>query len=128
MRCYYHQEKEAVGSCKSCGKGLCPDCAVDLGKGLACRGRCEEDVRAVTALIERNIKLSPKTEQLIETGRKVRLGGAVFLLLCGLVFTGWSLLSGEGFSFMMILGCCFLVYGGYGILQERKAARRSQQA
>jgi hypothetical protein len=28
MRCFYHHDKEAVGSCKSCGKGLCPECAV----------------------------------------------------------------------------------------------------
>ena len=46
-----------MGSCKSCGKGLCPDCAADLGKGLACRGRCEADVTAVIELVDRNIKL-----------------------------------------------------------------------
>ena len=69
MRCFYHQDREAVGSCKSCGKGLCPDCAADVGKGLACRGRCEEDVRAVVALIDRNIKLSPQTTRLLESGR-----------------------------------------------------------
>ncbi len=58
MRCYYHKDKEAVGTCKSCGKGLCRDCAVDLGKGLACRGRCEPDAQAVIQLVDRNIQLS----------------------------------------------------------------------
>lgn len=30
MRCFYHQDKEAIGSSKSCGKGSCPECAVDM--------------------------------------------------------------------------------------------------
>ena len=58
MRCFYHQDKEAVGTCKSCRKGVCIDCAVDLGKGLACRSRCEDTARALIALIDRNIQLS----------------------------------------------------------------------
>lgn len=47
MNCFYHPTAVAVGTCKSCNKGLCRECAVDLGKGLACKGRCEEDVKAV---------------------------------------------------------------------------------
>lgn len=60
MRCFSHQDKEAVGICKSCEKGVCFECAVDLGKGLACRGRCEESARAVIQFVERNIELSTK--------------------------------------------------------------------
>jgi hypothetical protein len=56
MRCFYHHDKEAVGSCKSCDKALCVECAVDLGKGLACRNRCEESVRAIIELIDKNIE------------------------------------------------------------------------
>jgi hypothetical protein len=56
MRCFYHQEKESVGLCKYCAKGLCVECAIDLGKGLACKGKCEEGVRAVIELVDRNIK------------------------------------------------------------------------
>lgn len=52
MSCFYHHERDSVGGCKSCGKNLCPECAVDLGRGLACRGRCEEDVRALFGLFQ----------------------------------------------------------------------------
>lgn len=67
MRCFYHQGTDAVGTCKSCGKGLCVECAVDLGKGLACRGRCEESARAIIQLVDRNIHLStaPTKAQLV---------------------------------------------------------------
>src|SRR4051794_41083631 len=76
MRCFYHQDKDAVGSCKSCGKGLCAECAVDLGKGLACRGRCEETARAIIELVDRNIQLStaPAKAQLVAPAVVQRTG------------------------------------------------------
>ena len=127
MRCYYHQDKEAVGSCKSCAKGLCPDCAADVGKGLACRGHCEDDVRAVVALVDRNIKFSPKTAQILESSRKVRWSAAIFNLVIGLVFVAWGLSNIERFSIIVILGACFLVYGIFSLLQARNAAKDRQQ-
>jgi len=128
MRCYYHQDKEAVGSCKSCGKGLCPDCAADVGKGLACRGHCEDDVRAVITLIDRNIKLSPKTAQILESSRKVRSSAATFNLVIGVIFIAWGLSDMERFSFIVILGACFFIFGVFGLLQARKAAKEREQA
>jgi hypothetical protein len=123
MRCFYHQDREAVGGCKSCGKGLCPECAVDLQKGLACRGHCEADVQAVIALVDRNLKLSPTTSRLIESGRSLRFGAAIFHLAMGLFFVVWGFQDTERFSFIIILGVCFLAYGGYGFLQARRFAR-----
>ncbi|MBP7275989.1 MAG: hypothetical protein KBA51_07280, partial [Kiritimatiellae bacterium] len=35
MKCFNHEDRDAVGTCKSCGKGVCRECAVDMGKGLA---------------------------------------------------------------------------------------------
>ena len=127
MRCFYHQDKEAVGSCKSCGKGLCPDCAADVGKGLACRGRCEEDVRAVVALIDRNIKLSPQTARILESGRKIRSSAATFNLVTGVIFVAWGITDTERFSFIIVLGVCFLAYGVFGLFQARKLAREREQ-
>ncbi|VVC72076.1 Uncharacterised protein [uncultured archaeon] len=36
MHCYIHPEKEAVGLCKVCNKGLCSECAVEIGDFLYC--------------------------------------------------------------------------------------------
>jgi hypothetical protein len=57
MNCFYHQDRQAVGTCKLCGKGVCAECAVDLGKGLACRNRCEDTAKALIQLIDRNLQL-----------------------------------------------------------------------
>ena len=127
MRCFYHQDKEAVGSCKSCGKGLCPDCAADVGKGLACRGRCEEDVRAVVALVDRNIKFSPQTARILDSGRKIRSSAATFNLVTGAIFIAWGFSDTERFSFIIILGACFLAYGIFGLFQARRFAKERQQ-
>lgn len=35
MRCLNHRDREAVGTCKACSKGLCAECAVDLADGRA---------------------------------------------------------------------------------------------
>jgi len=120
MRCFYHQDKDAVGSCKSCGKGLCVECAVDLGKGLACRGRCEEDVRAVVELVDRNIKLQPTATRLIQAGGSARLAGSLFFLASGAVFLIFGLTSEREMTFVTILGVCFLAYGVFQLLWSRR--------
>ena len=127
MSCFYHHERNSVGGCKCCGKGLCAECAVDLGKGLACRGRCEDDVRAVISLIDQNIKLSAETTRLLDSRRKLTdssrkagLGSAAFNLVTGSVFVAWGLTDRERFFFMIILGACFLAYGVFGLIQARR--------
>jgi len=37
LNCFYHPQVSAVGICKYCQKGLCAECAVDLGHGMACK-------------------------------------------------------------------------------------------
>ena len=61
MRCFYHQDADAVATCKNCGRGLCAGCAVDVGNGLACPSRCEEEVRALNRVIARNKTAYQKT-------------------------------------------------------------------
>lgn len=106
MRCFYHQEKEAVGSCKSCGKGLCVECAADLGKGLACRGRCEADVSAVNAYVDRNVA----------TGGGYRAGSALFLLVAGAACIAFGLTSERPIPLVTVLGGCFVAYGVFQLL------------
>ena len=126
MKCFYHQDRDAVGSCKSCGKGLCPECAVDLGKGLACRSRCEDDARAVIALIDQNIKISPRAAKLLDAGRGVRAGASTFNLVIGAIFVLWGLTDPDRFTFLIILGVCFLVFGAFSFVQSRRIERPRQ--
>jgi hypothetical protein len=147
MRCFYHQDKEAVGSCKSCGKALCVECAVDLAKGLACRNRCEERVHAIIELVDRNIERMKGTAkvqvvapvpvqrpgapgdfvaaQLTAHIRSTRqfwwISGAFYSLFgFSLVIAGLS----QQLVFLDFLG---LVSAAFGIFSLAKARRSSRQ-
>jgi hypothetical protein len=109
MKCYYHPDRDAVGSCKACSKGLCPECAVDVGRGLACREQCESYVRALIALVDRNIKFAA--------------GGAwlySFLIILGLIFAIHGLLMYRTVDFGVVSGVCFIAWGTVGFIRSRK--------
>ena len=44
VKCYAHPEKEAVGVCRECGKGICEACAVEVGDKLYCKACIREEV------------------------------------------------------------------------------------
>jgi hypothetical protein len=127
MRCFYHQDREAIGSCKSCNKGLCAECAVDLGKGLACRGRCEADVQGVIQLIDRNVRrmdeaarLMDKSSSVLKHAISMRYATGLFLAVAGAIFTIFGAADLERFAFAFVLGIVFLLYGIYSIILARR--------
>ena len=86
MNCFRHREVVAVGLCKSCQKGLCPTCTVDVGQGLACHDACEEQVRSINQLMERSIRMSPASEAALGKQPRVYFGTGVFQILAGGAF------------------------------------------
>ncbi len=84
MNCFKHEAQLAVGICKSCGKGLCRGCAIDLSNGLACRGSCEERVVLLNRVIDRS------TDNLAVVNAQMRSQGLHSLIL-GLVFFAFGL-------------------------------------
>ena len=64
MKCFYHQQTEALGLCKNCMRGICAECLVDVGNGLACRGGCEEEVRIYNDLLQRSRRAYPRLASL----------------------------------------------------------------
>lgn len=57
MNCYKHNPAPAVGICKTCFKAVCPECAADVGNGLACKGACETKVLELNEMWERSAKI-----------------------------------------------------------------------
>lgn len=127
MRCFYHEDREAVGTCKSCGKGLCRECAIDLTKGLACRGRCEADAQAVIQLIDRNIQISPDAARMVQRNRALNSMVGVLHIALGGLFLAWGF-SDEHLKLLSILGTCFLLFGIYWLIlvQRRTNTNRAQ--
>lgn len=124
MKCFYHSDRDAVGTCKSCGKGLCPDCAVDLTKGLACRDKCEKEVANIIALIDQNIQFSPASRNIMGNMRKNTFVQASFLLTAGAVFFLTGLALDKVFELPGLLGIVFIVYGCYVLWRGMKLPKQ----
>lgn len=84
MKCFYHQHVDAVCLCKSCKRGLCSECATDVGNGLACAGQCEESVRQINALTNYCIAQSRTSGRVLGMMGGVALSLGVFCLAAGL--------------------------------------------
>ena len=55
MQCFNHNDRSAVGHCKVCGKGLCVECAADLGHSLACKDTHETMAHNINIVLKKNI-------------------------------------------------------------------------
>jgi hypothetical protein len=113
MRCYNHSDTEAVAICKSCGKALCQECAIDLGRGIACQGQCEADVQMLISIVDNNAKT-------YSTVKSRSLYAPIFFIIVGIIFGGYGMLSGNMFGFMFVLGVCFVLYGVIAMIANRK--------
>ena len=120
MKCFNHPEADAVAICKSCNRGLCHQCMVEVGKSSSCKNRCEADVTMLNELVERGRTAYQKSSNtLFRTGLFTLLLGAVFLLI-GLLMSD---ASGAKY-FIIVMGLLFV---GWGISYFVSARRLRQK-
>lgn len=110
MDCYRHEGRAAVGCCRACLKGVCRECAVDIGGGLACRDDCEDAVRALVATIQLSVDQRAVSGGLLKSVRGLWTGLAWIALLVGLgvAALGFTLPYYRSIS---LLGIPFLLIG-----------------
>lgn len=53
MRCYRHQQEEAIAVCRHCGKAACAACCDDTGQGVACSRDCAHELQQSWLLTSR---------------------------------------------------------------------------
>jgi hypothetical protein len=117
MRCFFHGDAEAVAVCKSCGRAICHDCSAEVGTAIGCRNRCESDVEALNAIIERSKTVYRKTSGVYWRTAWMFIGIGV------LIGFGGVSLRAEGAS-IPCFGLCFL-FLAFGVLQIVHARRFS---
>src|SRR5687768_7586700 len=131
MKCFSHPEHFSVGICKSCGKGVCTTCAVDLGKGLACRGTCENDVRQLLQLIAANVRMSPVSTHALRGHATTLLAGAWVSIVTGTLFAVWSIRRDPPVLVLTGIGVVLVLWGVVQTVQAlriRSAGRDSTPA
>jgi hypothetical protein len=123
MKCYYQPIEDAVGMCKICNKGLSVDFAVDTGHGLACKGKCEQELQEWVVIAERTKATSAKNAAIINRSTSSLRSTAVFNTVIGATFFG----LGAYRSFeplLTVLGALFLAYGGYSLLAQLRKEQK----
>jgi len=113
MKCFTHLADDAVAICRNCSKALCPACANETSSGIACRGKCSEELEQLGAMMRAST-----------AAHKINRGGAAyfypaFLVVLGIVFLAEPLLSGRPpRTFPMVAGAAFTLFGlGLGVIQ-----------
>jgi hypothetical protein len=117
MKCFY-SGADAVGICKSCGRGLSLQFAREFPKGLACVGRCETDVQRLIRVGE----AAPDGP----SGSAVNTAvSGVFSMLAGGAFVYFTGGFGGGISLMNFMGGAFILFGLYSVVRALVAAKRT---
>ena len=105
---YFYSGADAVGICKSCGRGLALPFAREFPKGLACRDRCEAEV-------ERLIRASEAAPGAHAGSSANAAVSGVFSILAGggfIYFTGGF---GSGLNLTSFMGGAFILFGLYSV-------------
>ena len=126
MNCFNHPDRLALGACKHCCKGVCNDCITDTGVGIACKGSCEDHVRAIDRLMGFSNKVASR-------GISNTLILPIMMLSMGAVFFIYGLNKYDDFfHFTTIFGALFLILGvisGVSLYKSRReVARHSDDA
>lgn len=123
MKCYYHKDRDAIGFCDNCGKGICSECSAEV-KGKTYCYKCMKDI-----LQQKKAVTTPVPAQTTEKVKKKRpaflgligvlmiLGGLLEILVTILayvalmvqIFYNPSMLGMSGFLNLQ-LGL-FIIYG-----------------
>ena len=119
MKCYQHEERDSLGTCKHCHKAVCKECAIDTGYGLACSEACGEEVKILKEIMGKNAQIYN-----IGSNSKVPPTGVLMYGLFGIFFIAWGIynsLNREKIDFfILILGIGFIAFGIYTYFRVRK--------
>ena len=117
MECFYHNNVQACGICKSCQRGICKQCASEVKNGIACKGKCEEQAIELNNLVSSSAKMQKSSELIVQS---VSLGsGEIFNLVLGVIFSGYGIY--KEIPFLIVMGVAFLLFGCFGIFKIFKA-------
>jgi hypothetical protein len=101
MRCFNHPDVDAVATCKHCFKGVCKECVVDSGCGLACSLPCQDEIRSLYAMMNRSKKMYP-------LAARNQSRNAIWLVLTAAVFIAsglWIKADVPFMAFLIGMGC-----------------------
>jgi hypothetical protein len=116
MKCFQHNETDAIGICRHCHKGVCRQCAAVVDGCLACRYVCELKVEQANRMIAFNA-------QIISSRPRVQRAWSLVSLLAGAVLVGMGLRVHDGGG-LVVFGIMLGVFGVFQLLAIRTLSKR----
>lgn len=116
MKCYNHHTHDAMGVCKHCQKGICMDCLVDTGNGLACKETCRGNVESVNRIIDRQVRMYGSNDQALKQRTLFYIAFAVFFTLMGFQLGHNKVLQIS----LIAMGALFLFMSIGAYMQQKK--------
>ncbi len=111
MKCYTHNQVDAIGICKHCYKALCVDCCSDLNNGLACKDKHEAQVTHLNQLIENNKKAYASQP-------KATLLANLPTLILGILFIMFG--YRENITFLFVMGFVMVIFTIINLIYNRR--------
>ena len=90
MKCFNHHDRDAFGVCIACQKALCKECLELIENRICCKG--SDFCNKVTLLIHKTLGFNEEYIPMAQKSLKFMFLRYVFVLIIGLLFTGWGIL------------------------------------
>jgi hypothetical protein len=108
MECFAHSAVPAVGTCKSCSKGVCRSCAIQVERGLACSEQCRpfaESLSLVQKTSIRNLNVQSAQRFVLPLISVLFLGMGLYLLANGNygAFAWFYIVAGASIGLAMLI-------------------------
>ena len=108
MECFKHASIAAVGTCKSCGRAICRDCARDSGYAVTCSPECEKDAQEMHAMNTKDKRIYGLGDAKKTFPTAVLMWGLFAAMFGGFgIFT--TIAKGRPDWFLLIFGAAFLL-------------------
>ena len=118
MKCFYDPTQDAVGTCKSCGRGLSFAHATEYPKGLACKNRCETDAQNLISLIDQNVSMRATSASLVRGTSSGLYASVLLYFIMGGIFI-WMGRDRDAPNPILFIGIAFVGFGIYHLLRAR---------
>jgi hypothetical protein len=121
MNCFRHRNVVAIALCRSCGKGLCEECAIEVPNGVACKNSCEERVAFINKMLDAN-------REVMRVSNTQSRSHALLTVVMAFVFAVFAVAAGfNDLGFIAaFFGVAAVVLLGYGVLRLRAQRYPSQ--
>jgi len=96
-----------------------------MDRGLACRDRCEPEVRRLLDLRDFSLAQPSMQKQILGRSHKSYLRSGLFFVLMGAAWFCWGYFHLAD-PFILVLGIIFAVYGAWHLIASRARTNQEQ--